>query len=203
MELDMLEVLLSHLEHIARVGQEDVPTLFVLRHILILALLKGLELGRIVARYPAGFIKMYGLPTALGVVLVFQTVLNNLELQLTHSTDNLTVVELIDKQLGHTLVHKLVNALLQLLGLHGIIVFNIFEQLGRERRQTAEVKLLALGNGVADLKDATSIGQTNDVAWPRFVDGTLALGHELCGRGEAHGLALTYVQIGLVTLEFS
>ena len=43
----MFEVLLGHLEHITRVGQEHIPTLFVFRHILVLTLLKGLELSRI------------------------------------------------------------------------------------------------------------------------------------------------------------
>ena len=70
MELDVLEVLLRHGEHIARVGEEDVAALLVLGHILVLALLEVLQLGLVVALYPAGLVQVDGLPAALGVVLV-------------------------------------------------------------------------------------------------------------------------------------
>ena len=76
--------------------------------------------------------QVYWFPTALGSVFVFQTVLDNLELQLSHRTDNLAVVELVYEQLCHTLVHQLVDALLQLLGLHGVGILDILEHLGRE-----------------------------------------------------------------------
>ena len=75
---------------------------------------------------------MYRLPTALGIVLVLQTILNHLKLQLTNGADDLTVVELIDEQLGHTLVHQLVDTLLKLFSLHGIIVFDILKEFWRE-----------------------------------------------------------------------
>ena len=58
---------------------------------------------------------MHWLPTALGVILVLKTILDYFELQLTHSTYNLTVIKLIDKQLCYTLVHQLVYTLLKLL----------------------------------------------------------------------------------------
>jgi hypothetical protein len=44
----MYEVLLCHAEHIARVGEEHVSALYVLGHVLILALLEVLQLLRIV-----------------------------------------------------------------------------------------------------------------------------------------------------------
>ena len=124
---------------------------------------------------------MDGLPAATGVVLVLQTVLDDLELQLTNGADDLTSVELVDKELGHTFVHELVDAFLQLLGFHGVVVLNVFEHLGRERRQSAEVKLFALGEGVTNLEDAV-VGQSDNVAGPCLVDSRLALCHELCGR---------------------
>ena len=65
MELDMLEILLSHAQHISAVGQEDIPALLVLSHILILALLEVVKLGRVVTLYPTSLIEMHRLPTAL------------------------------------------------------------------------------------------------------------------------------------------
>ena len=146
---------------------------------------------------------MDGLPTALGVVLVLQTILDNLKLQLTNGTDNLATIELVDEQLGNTLVHQLVDTLLQLLRLHGVVVLDIFEQLRRERRQAAEVQLFALSERISNLKHATGIGQTYDIAWPCLVDGRLALCHKLCRTGEAQRLALTHMQVGLVSLELT
>ena len=128
MELDVLKVFLRYRQHIARVSKEHIATLLILRHILVLALLEVLQLGLIVALYPTGLIKMHGLPAALGVVLVLQTILDDLKLQLAYGADDLAVVELVDEQLGDTLVHQLVDTLLKLFRLHGIIVLYIFEE---------------------------------------------------------------------------
>ena len=146
---------------------------------------------------------MYRLPAALGVVFVLQAILNHLKLQLSHCSYDLTVVELVDKQLRHTFVHQLVNTFLKLLGLHGVIILNIFEEFGRERRQSTEMQLFAFSNRITDLKDASCIRQTYDISWPCLVNRRLTLRHELCGRGETHGLSLTYVQVGLVALELA
>ena len=94
MELDVLEVHLSHLKHIATVGQEDITAFAILRHVLVLALLEGFEFFSIIALYPTSLVQADRLPTALGVVFVLQTVLNDFELQLPHRTDNLAPVEL-------------------------------------------------------------------------------------------------------------
>ena len=181
MELDVFEVLLGHAQHVAAIGQEHVSAVLILGHILVLALLKVFQLLWIVALNPAGLIQMYGLPAALGVVLVLQTILDNFELQLSYGSDNLAVVKLVNEQLCHTLVHQLVDTLLQLLGLHGVVVLDILEQLRRERRQSAEVQLFAFGQCVANLKHTACIGQTYDIAWPSLVDGALTLRHKLCG----------------------
>lgn len=132
MELDMFEILLSHGQDITAVGEEDVTTLSVLGHILVLTLLEVLHLGLVTGftLYPASLVEADGLPTALGIVLVLETILNNLELQLTYRTDDLAAIELIDKQLGDTLVHQLIDTLLQLLGLHGISILDVLEHLG-------------------------------------------------------------------------
>ena len=108
-EADVLEVYLCHLQHIATVGEKHVSAFDILCHELVLAFLKGFEFGGIVALNPAGFVEAHGFPTTLGVVLVFQAVLNNLELQLTYGTDNLTSVKLVHEELCHTLTHELVD----------------------------------------------------------------------------------------------
>ena len=202
MELDVLEVLLRHGEHVARVGQEDVAAFLVLGHVLVFAFFEVFQFCGVVALYPAGLVEVDGFPAATGIILVLQTILDDLELQLADGADNLATVELVDKQLGDALVHQLVDALLQLLRLHGVVVLDVFEEFGRERGQSAEVQLLALGQRVADFEDAV-VGQSDDVAGPCFVDGRLALGHELRGRRKAQRLALPDVQIGLVALELA
>ena len=177
-ELDMLEVLLCHGEHIAGVGKEYVAAVLVLRHVLVFALLEVLQLLLVVALHPAGFVQMYRFPAALGVILVLKTVLYDLELQLAHGAHDAAAVELVDEELCHTLVHKLLQTLLELLCLHGVVVLYVLEHLWRERRQSAEVQLLALGKGIANLEYAV-VWQTYDVASPCLVDGLLALRHEL------------------------
>ena len=157
MKFDSLKVLLRHRQHVARVGQENIAALLVLGHVLILALLEVLQLLLVVALYPARLIQVDRLPAALGIVLVLQTVLDDLELQLTDGADNLAAVELVDEQLGDTLVHQLVDALLQLLRLHRVVVLDILEQLRRERGQSAEVQLLAFRQRVTYFKYTTRI----------------------------------------------
>ena len=117
-ELNVLEVHLSHLEHITTIRQEDIATFTVLRHVLVLTLLEGFEFFGIIALYPASLVEADRLPTALGIVFVLQTVLDNFELQLTYRTDNLTTIELVDEQLGYPFVHQLVDTLGELLLLH-------------------------------------------------------------------------------------
>ena len=77
----MLEVLLRHRQHITGVCQEYVAAFFILRHILILALLEVLQLRCIIALNPARLIQVYGFPATLGVILVLQSILDDLELQ--------------------------------------------------------------------------------------------------------------------------
>lgn len=106
---------------------------------------------------------MDGLPAASCIVLMLQTILDNLKLELAYRANDATVVELVDKQLSHTLVHQLLQALLELLRLHRVVVFNILEQFGGERGETAEVEHIAFGERVSDLED-TIVRQTHDIA---------------------------------------
>ena len=128
MELYVLEILLGHTQHITAVGKEDIASVLVLCHILVLALLEVLKLSLVVAFYPACFVQVDRFPTALGVILVFKTVLDNLKLQLSDSADDFASVELVDKQLCHTFVHKLVYAFLKLFRFHRVIILYILEQ---------------------------------------------------------------------------
>ena len=115
MELDVLKVLLSHAQHIAGVGEEDVASFNILCHVLILTLLEVVEFGCIITLYPASLVEMDGLPAALGVVLVLEAVLDDLKLQLTDGTDDTSIVELVDEHLCYALVHQLLDTFLELL----------------------------------------------------------------------------------------
>ena len=139
----MLEVHLRHLQHISAIGQEHIPALAVFGDVLVFALLEGFQLRRIIALNPAGLIQTERLPTALRTVFVLQTILDDLELQLPHRTDNLTPVELVDEQLRHTFVHQLVDTLGKLFLLHRVGILNVLEHLRREARKSLEVERLA------------------------------------------------------------
>ena len=137
------------------------------------------------------------LPTALGIILVLQTVLDHLKLKLTHGSHNAATIKLVDKQLCHTLVHQLLQSLLELLALHRIIILDILEEQWREGWQTAEVNLLTLGQRITDLEDAI-VWQTYDIARISLVDGTLALRHKLGWRRETHGLVEAHMIVRLI-----
>lgn len=53
MEPDVLEILLSHLQHIAGICKEDIAPLAVFRHILVFTLLEILKFLFVVALNPA------------------------------------------------------------------------------------------------------------------------------------------------------
>ena len=46
MELDVFEILLGHGENIPGISKEDITALFVLRHVLVLALLEVLSMAQ-------------------------------------------------------------------------------------------------------------------------------------------------------------
>ena len=130
----MFVVLLRHGEDISGVCHEDVATFFVRCHVLRFAFLEHIEFGIVVGLNPASFVHLERLPFALGLVLMLKAVLDNLELELSHCSDDLTAVELADKKLRYTFVHELVDTLIKLFLLHGIRIVNVFEHLRREGR---------------------------------------------------------------------
>ena len=202
METDTLEVVLCHLQHIVAVGKEHIAPLNILCHVLIFAFLEVLKFGGIVALYPTGLVEVHRLPATFCIVLVLQTILNNLELQLPHRAYELATIVLINKKLCNTLAHQLVDTLCKLLGLHGVGILYVLEHLGREAGQALEMKILALGECVAYF-EVTRIGQAYDITRICLLNGALALCHELCGRRETKVFAQTYVAIRCVAHKFT
>ena len=64
------------------------------------------------------------------------------------------------------------------------------------------MQLFSFRQGIANLEN-TIVGQTHDVSRPSLVDGRLALGHKLCRTAETQRLALTHMQVGLITLKLA
>ena len=202
METNLGVVGLRHLQHIVGIGQEDVATLVVDCHILMLAAFELFQRLGVVAFDPAGLVERNRLPAALCAIFVEQAVLDDLELQLSDCTDNLAAVETVGEQLGHALVHQLADTLFELLGLHGVGVLDVFEHFGRETGQAFEMDFLAGGDCVADLEVA-GVGNTHDVAGPGLVDDALFLGHESRGRREFQGFSGADVAVDGIALEFA
>ena len=106
-----LKVHLRHLKYITGVCQEHIAPFSILRHILVFTFLESFQFcqdHRFLPNKP--YKGLLRLPTTGRIVFIQQTILNDLKLQLPHRTDNLTTIELIDKQLCHTFIHQLVNA---------------------------------------------------------------------------------------------
>ena len=127
MKHQFLVVCLCHLQHVLRFGEENVTSPFVLGHVLCLVETEIFQFLRVESLDPASLVKIDIFPATGCAVLVQQTVLDDLELERADGSDNLAVVELVREQLGHALVHELVDTLGQLLGFHGVGVLDIFE----------------------------------------------------------------------------
>ena len=113
-ELDVGIFLHGHLQGVGRLGMDDVPTLFVLSQIQGLTHLEVGELRLVRAGDPSGLLKRDRLIAAGSIVLMQQTILDDLKLQLTHRADDLTTCHLARKELCHTLVGELLQTLGQL-----------------------------------------------------------------------------------------
>ena len=127
MENQLLVILLCHLQHILRIGQKNIPSLLVFRHILGLVFPEIRQLIFVQSLNPARLVKVDRLPSAGSAILMEQPLFDNLKLQCTHRTDDFTPVELVRKKLGHTFVHQLVHTFCQLLGLHRVRILDILE----------------------------------------------------------------------------
>ena len=80
MEGDLGELLLRHAEHVGGVGEVDIPSLGVGRHIGRLASLEVLQHGRVIALDPARLVETDRLPATLRLILVEEAVLDHLKL---------------------------------------------------------------------------------------------------------------------------
>ena len=174
----MLEVHLCHLKYIIAISQEYIPSFTILGHILIFTFFESFQFSRIIAFYPTSLVQTYRFPTARSIILVQQTILDDLKLQLSDCTDNLATVELIDKQLRHTFIHQLVDTFCQLFLLHRIGILNILEHLRREAGQSAEMEQFSFCQCISDLKSAI-IRQADNISCIGFVNGRLPLCHKL------------------------
>ena len=113
MEAYLREIGLRHLKHIVGICKKHVAPVAVNSHKLMLALLERLQGIGIVAFYPTCLVEANRLPAALSAIFVQQTVLDDLELQLSDCSYYLPAVELVDKQLGNTLIQKLLYTLVK------------------------------------------------------------------------------------------
>ena len=129
-----------------------------------------------------------------------QTILDDLKLQLTHRTNNLTARHLACKELCHTFIRELLQTFGQLLRLHRVGILHIAELLGRETRNAFVVQDLSFSQSVTDF-EVTSIIKTHDVAWISLVQDRFLLCHESRGVGELQLTALAHMEVVLVTLE--
>ena len=131
-----------------------------------------------------------------------QAVLDDLELQLADCSNDLAVVELIDKQLCNALIHQLLDTLVELLGLHWIAVLDILKHFGREAGQALEVKFFTLGERITNLKDAV-VGQAHNVTWIDFVDDLFFLSHKSSGCRKTVALTTSHVLVIFIAMEHS
>ena len=132
MEPDVLEILLCHHQQVVGFCQKDIPALLVFCHVLVLAPLEIFKLCQVIALDPARLVEVDRLPAALCTILVQETVLNHLKLELPYGSDDFAAVELVDKELCHPFVHQLFHPSLQLFCLHRVGILDIFEHFGRE-----------------------------------------------------------------------
>ena len=121
MEFEFGEILLRHVKHIARISQKHISAFTVQRHILLLSTLKRFQSLLVVALNPASLIQVNGFPSTACAIFMKQTILNYFKLELTYGANNLAIVELIDKELSHTLVHQLLDTLVQLLDRKSVV----------------------------------------------------------------------------------
>ncbi len=82
MELDVFEFILSHLQNKRRIGHKNQTPLLILAYSLCFPFAEFVNLFRVIAFYPAGFVHRNRLETAFGSIFVFKPVLDYLKLQL-------------------------------------------------------------------------------------------------------------------------
>ena len=151
-----------------------------------------LQLARVVAVNPAGGVNTHRLVAGFHLVLVFKAVRHHVKLELAHRPHHQVTAVDRGKHLGGTLLGQLLQALLQLLGLHRISQANAAKQLRGEVRDAGELQILALGERIAYL-DSAVVVQADDVARHRLLHQLPLAGLERHRVGDFHVLAQAHV----------
>ena len=106
MEFYVFKIHLSHLKYITGVGKEHIASLSILCHILIFTFLESFQLSRIIAFYPTSLVQTYRFPTARSIILVQQTILDNLKLDDDLLNIPLFMADYTDQLIGFALEQK-------------------------------------------------------------------------------------------------
>ena len=126
-----------------------------------------------------------GLHTDIDIVLVFQTVLQNLQLQHTDHADNdlLHASAEVAEDLDRAFLRDLLHALDELLALHRVHLRHTGKMLGCKGRDAGKLNMLFAGaERVADREDAR-VKQTDNIARIRLIDDRAVLCHQLLRLG--------------------
>ena len=180
--------------------QVDQVTILIRRDISVLETGKILQLFRVLAGDPAGLVKRHGVELNGGAVLMQQAVLDDLELKLTHTADDLLLPAILGEKLGDTFVRQLRKPLLQLFGFHRVFIDYLLKNLRRKGRNSGKKEILAFGEGIPNLEVA-GIKKTDHIAREGFVDDVLVTGQECIGVAKAYVLVETNVVEVFVAFE--
>src|SRR6056297_2794200 len=185
-----------------RLGEENRILIVVVHDVSALDPDKILQLPGVFRCEPAGAGIAECFESAVGTVFMFETVGDDVELQISHGTDDFSSSPVLYKKLGDPLFGELSNPLVELLGFHGIRVDKLPEDLRRKTGNPPEGEFLSLGQGVADLQ-ITAIVEPHHVSGKSLGDHVLALRHEVVGCGKTNIPSQSHVSEGLVFLEFT
>lgn len=106
-KLNVGEFIDSHRKRIGGVGKKNVASIFVFGHILVFPSLKVVELDLVGALNPAGLMQLYRFVTTRRAVLVFEAILNHIELKRPHGADNFASVAGVCEELCYPFVGEL------------------------------------------------------------------------------------------------
>src|ERR1700722_1829621 len=145
---------------------------------------KVFQLPGIVARDPAGFIKRQGIELHGRAILMEQTVLDHLELQLTYAADDLFVAAILREQLCNAFVRQLQQSFFQLFGLHRVLIDHLLKNFRGKGRYPGEIEVLTFRQRIADLEIAR-------IKKPYHITRESGLDHILITVQEGIGIAKT------------
>ncbi|NCW84890.1 MAG: TRAP transporter small permease [Oxalobacteraceae bacterium] len=92
-----------------RTSPSALTIVFIHSHVVGLCALKSLHFLRIFRGNPTGFHVIPWYKTAIGAVLMHQTIIDDFKLKLANCSDNFAVARLLNKQLGNPFINELTN----------------------------------------------------------------------------------------------